>query len=387
MKQVKVFLVAIFAIAMIFSSCTKEEIYEVVPDKAMLSVFPASGDTETEFKFSAGESVGEITEICFSFGETGEFSEWYSPETVISHLYEHPGQYQTWVKIKTENGEFSDDFTISVTEIGSENVAPVAAFEIKTIDELFAIYDFEAEFVPNLFYRWEIILDSDTLQLQDWTQGGRLIEDYVFEKEGVYEVRLSVANEANVTNSVSHEIEINNIGEFVDSDGQTYPTQRVGDDIFLAVNWNRYTPASLYHGKDSLANHGDGRLYLYEDAVANCPEGWRVATDRDFERLSYTLLSDKVSQHGLGISLKANSSRWTTNPGTNNSGLSVLPAGYGMTQGELYGFQSLDKIALFLTETSLWILSNEDQTFRSGIIPDTQLGIFMGSVRLVKIRK
>ncbi len=80
-------------------------------------------------------------------------------------------------------------------------------------------------------------------------------------------------------------------GQWTDPrDGNVYEWVRYGDTEWMAENFKYNLEGSLiyqnYHDdgmEQNLAKYG--RLYDYRGAVAACPEGWRLPTDEDWQKL------------------------------------------------------------------------------------------------------
>ncbi len=134
-------------------------------------------------------------------------------------------------------------------------------------------------------------------------------------------------------------------------DNQTYKTVVIGTQTWMAENLNFDTLDGTgswcyYNLASDCAIYG--RLYNWNTVMAGsasssatpsgvhgiCPTGWHVPSDAEWTRLT-----DYVGgANTAGTKLKANSSLWLNNTGTDAYGFSALPGGYhngsGFSNGE-----------------------------------------------------
>jgi len=108
--------------------------------------------------------------------------------------------------------------------------------------------------------------------------------------------------------------------------GKEYKAVLIGTQTWLASNLNYAgegnDKGSCYADNDDNCTEY-GRLYDWETAKTVCPSGWHLPTDAE-----WTALTDAVGSDA-GTKLKANSSLWSTNTGTDDYGFSALPGGFG----------------------------------------------------------
>jgi len=153
-------------------------------------------------------------------------------------------------------------------------------------------------------------------------------------------------------------------GHFTDSrDGQSYKYVKIGTQRWMAQNLNYRntsgksdTVGVCYNGLSSNCTTY-GRLYTWSEVMAGsssstsipsgiqgvCPSGWHVPSDAEWQTLevSVGMSAAKAATTGWrgtteGTKLKANSSLWSTNTGTDAYGFSVLPAGDRYLGGSFY---------------------------------------------------
>ena len=170
-------------------------------------------------------------------------------------------------------------------------------------------------------------------------------------------------------------------GEFTDSrDNQVYKTIKIGHQEWMAQNLNYETTSSAcYDDKDYNCNTY-GRLYKWTDAQNVCPEGWHLPKWEEYQ----TLVDAVGGKETAGKKLKA-ANDWVEdyNTGDNESGFTILPAGYK----ETHEYKWLNFGAFFQTSSvndvngPCYAEIFENGNFESGLCSKTDE---MRSVRCVK---
>ncbi|REL26205.1 hypothetical protein DXX93_06145 [Thalassotalea euphylliae] len=196
-----------------------------------------------------------------------------------------------------------------------------------------------------------------------------------------------------------------------DSEGNSYRTVKIGDQIWLAENLRstKFQDGSAINtafipddDENKLLTYG--RLYNWHDVVDErniCPEGWRVATDADWQTLEKTIgMADAdLNKEGwrgdndLAITLKeAQPDSWFKKfdqSKVNQSRFSARPAGvkwgrFYLTQGIYTEFWTstgaTDKKAYNRTLVYPWWNPHKGEINRVKISKD-----YMFSVRCIKI--
>lgn len=176
------------------------------------------------------------------------------------------------------------------------------------------------------------------------------------------------------------------ISQVTDKDGNTYKTVTIGKQIWMAENLNveHYRNGDVIpqvQDKDEWATLTTGAWCYYQNVSENgiiygklynwyavndsrglAPEGWHIATDEEWTKLTDYLGGAETA----GEKMK-NSSGWSENGnGTNSSGFSGLPGGYRNHDGY---FSNIGINGLFWTATAF---SGTNAWFRNLIasIPD-----------------
>ncbi|REL32617.1 hypothetical protein DXX94_05075 [Thalassotalea euphylliae] len=196
-----------------------------------------------------------------------------------------------------------------------------------------------------------------------------------------------------------------------DSEGNTYRTVAIGDQIWLAENLRstKFQDGSAINtafipedDENMLLTYG--RLYNWYDVVDErniCPVGWRVATDADWQALEKTIgmANADLNKEGwrgdndLAITLKeAQPDSWFKNfdkSQVNKYNFAARPAGvkwhnFYITQGMYTEFwtstEATDKKAYNRTLVYPWWNSHKGEINRVRISKD-----YMFSVRCIKI--
>ena len=104
-----------------------------------------------------------------------------------------------------------------------------------------------------------------------------------------------------------------------DADGNSYPTVKIGNQVWMAKNLNVNVPGSMCYENDPANCEKYGRLYTWEAAMKACPTGWHLPSKEEFETL---LVNVGFSGKERGENLSAAS--WN---GADKFGFSALPAG------------------------------------------------------------
>lgn len=195
-----------------------------------------------------------------------------------------------------------------------------------------------------------------------------------------------------------------------DNEGNTYPTVKIGEQIWLAENlratkFQDGTPVSsgFIPDDDDEKLNVYGRLYRWDDVVDGrniCPTGWRVATDEDWKALekSIGIAESELDENGwrgdndIAITLKAQQpdtlfKRFDQSQ-VNKYNFSASPAGvkignWYLTQGMYTEFwtstSATEKEAYARTLAYSWWNSHKGEIRREKLKKD-----YMFSVRCVK---
>ncbi|MBR6453799.1 MAG: fibrobacter succinogenes major paralogous domain-containing protein [Fibrobacter sp.] len=118
---------------------------------------------------------------------------------------------------------------------------------------------------------------------------------------------------------------------FTDSrDGQSYGVVKIGEQTWMAKNLNYATEGSACPDGDTRNCKRLGRLYTWAEAKTVCPEGWRLPTKADFEKLIAEMLKDGMasSKGDAGAALKAKDGWFKKGNGSDVLGFKAQPAGF-----------------------------------------------------------
>ena len=64
-----------------------------------------------------------------------------------------------------------------------------------------------------------------------------------------------------------------------------FPSVKIGNQVWMTVNWDFYTPKSWYFENDSINNKKYGRLYFFSNALAAAPPGWHLPSLDEWQEL------------------------------------------------------------------------------------------------------
>lgn len=119
-------------------------------------------------------------------------------------------------------------------------------------------------------------------------------------------------------------------GVMTDSrDGKTYKTVKIGSQTWMAENLNYETEYSYCYNNEMHSCKKDGRLYEWEAALRACPDGWRLPTKAEFEKLFDAVGGVKKA----GKMLKSTSGWKDDGNGSDTFGFNALPVGYRQGTG------------------------------------------------------
>jgi uncharacterized protein (TIGR02145 family) len=107
-------------------------------------------------------------------------------------------------------------------------------------------------------------------------------------------------------------------------EGKTYKTVVIGTQTWMAENLN-YTTTTGSWCYDGVATNCTtyGRLYDYGTAKTVCPSGWHLPDTTEWNTLEAAVGGTATA----GTKLKAYSTLWSINSGTDIFGFSALPGG------------------------------------------------------------
>lgn len=122
-------------------------------------------------------------------------------------------------------------------------------------------------------------------------------------------------------------------------DGQSYGVVKIGEQIWMAENLNYATESSACPDGDTRNCKRLGRLYSWAEAKTVCPEGWRLPTKADFEKLIAEMLKGGMasSKGDAGVALKAKDGWFKKGNGSDVLGFKALPAGFRGADGKFDG--------------------------------------------------
>jgi uncharacterized protein (TIGR02145 family) len=125
-------------------------------------------------------------------------------------------------------------------------------------------------------------------------------------------------------------------------DGKTYKTVVIGTQTWMAENMNYAVAGSLCYDNKEEKCAAYGRLYTQEQARTACPQGYRLPSEDDFQKLEKFLgMSDEDAQ-------KTGSKRGT------DEGTKLKEGGSSGFNGKLSGYNLVEKFNGENVSTTLW---------------------------------
>lgn len=167
----------------------------------------------------------------------------------------------------------------------------------------------------------------------------------------------------------------------VELNGKEYTTVTIGDQVWMAENYaylpniNSLSETSTTEAKSYVYNYNSdnandakdtqeykdyGVLYNYAAAIAYAPEGWHLPTHEEWVIAEIAMGASKEdaekinsSVREIGNKFKSDSELWGYNKGTNESGMSILPAGTATYNSidKILNFKEITKKAFIWTST------------------------------------
>lgn len=124
-------------------------------------------------------------------------------------------------------------------------------------------------------------------------------------------------------------------------DGAIYNCVLMPDGKWWSAENLRWAGAGVAYNNDPALEAIYGRLYTWADAVAGCPPGAHLPSDAEWTALESAIPAPD------GKRLKANSSLWVTNTGTDDYGFAALPGGRFASGA----FNAASQVCCFWTST------------------------------------
>jgi len=129
-------------------------------------------------------------------------------------------------------------------------------------------------------------------------------------------------------------------GTFTDNrDNKSYKWVKIGTQIWMAENLNHAIEGSKCYDNENANCAIFGRLYNWVMAMMQCPSGWHLPTNAEWDKLLRYVddnsgTSSPYSSTTAGKYLKA-TSRWDSNGnGTDTYGFAGLPGGGGYSNDQ-----------------------------------------------------
>ena len=182
--------------------------------------------------------------------------------------------------------------------------------------------------------------------------------------------------------------EVPNTGVVYDAQGNEYKTVKIGSQLWMAENLNLKTSGSWCYGNKPSNCKKYGRLYTWKAAMENCPDGWHLPSDDEWEELK-NFVDAHNGDEGVGTSLKSTTGwkkEYTMPLGSDRFGFSGKPSGFKsqapIDPEDLPEFRDIGSYTVFWSSTTVkhndggfgfygWQLSSSNESLsRGGIWTD-----------------
>ena len=357
------------------NSCKKDDdgddIIQNTAPKALFTVAPSSGTTDTQFEFDASacndkEDETSTLEVRWDWENDGSWDTDWSSNKIINHKFNTEGEYTVVLEVKDSKGlKDSETHDVNVQGGGGGNTPPTAIFSVSpTSGSTSTSFEFDAsdsydneDPTSDLQVRWDF--DGDGSWDSGWDYDKT--ENHQYSAEGTYTAIMEVKDTEGLTDYTTQTVTIDNgggaTGTFTDPrDGQEYEYVEIGSQIWMAENLNYETGNSCCYDDNSSNCDTYGRLYDWSTALDACPSGWHLPSDDEWCTLTTyidpTVDCDEIGNSGTnaGYKMKSTSGWYSNGNGSDAYGFAALPGGRRSSDG---GFFFIE------TNTGFWS-STED---------------------------
>ncbi|MCF8338248.1 MAG: PKD domain-containing protein [Bacteroidales bacterium] len=297
------------------------------------------GDTLTII-VDAGDEDGNLIKVRFiidgvKVGSSESLPYSYEWATTNAPVGSHTIQA---VALDKEQAEAVDEVDVTVVRAGAP---PEAAFiaDTTSIEEGMSIQFTDESSGDPTEWQWNF---------GDGSTGSDQNPTHTYSSAGNYTVILTVENEyGSNTETKPDYIEVSSFGGtpptgyFTDPrDGQEYAFIEIGDQTWMATNLNYESDNSWWYNNDPGLGESYGRLYTWDAALAACPDGWHLPSDKEWKTLEMELgmsqsEADNIHWRGTnqGKQMKATNGWHDNGNGANTSGFNALPGGCRFSNG------------------------------------------------------
>jgi uncharacterized protein (TIGR02145 family) len=161
-------------------------------------------------------------------------------------------------------------------------------------------------------------------------------------------------------------------------DGKVYRTVTIGTQTWMAENLNFESRHSHCYDCELY-----GRMYMYDEALTSCPDGWHLPSEGDWTTLiaylgGYMEAGGKLKEAGFAHWRSPNTSA------TNSSGFNAIPNGYRSFNGVLNferkrGYWWTSTPNSLMSAWSIVMLHNKGEVAR--VLSDKPVGLSVRCLR------
>jgi uncharacterized protein (TIGR02145 family) len=356
-------------------STGRGQVNVTLEDPRLVAAFrcvPDSVTDNTEISMDASASCdldnpGQPLFYRWDWENDGKWDTGWLNDPVTVHVFEQ--EYIHFVRLQVMSSRGLQNQIAQKIRVWHKNRAPMAYFSVSTLAgntgtefrfDGWSTYDIESA-PSHLFFRWDF--DGDGT----WDFGPVSTPAFLYKypAPGIYFTKMEVTDSLGASGTFSKVMSIsrgsNETGMYLDNRGngyEYYGTVRIGDQWWftrsLAIQDNsklfrKYDERS-YNDDQSIRYRDYGNLYHYDRLPVLCPEGWRVPSRDDWEKLFSNYSEDELYE----ALMPGGISDFGATLGGKGKGIKLLPDCDCLDEKGYFWSTSMP---LDVTATSIWVIT------------------------------